>query len=1429
MAVIAAFNVFAQSTIFSGDFETGDLTDYSLKNPGAGIEITQESTNGGDYAVKLTAGSGTNAWDLQLATPSIPLTIGNKYEVSFDIRSVGAGQGRISLGASSFTHQYWPDFNTTDEWQTITYTAIYGADLEALLDNVEINFDLGYIADMVYYLDNIKVVDLDAEPPVTDYITNGTFESGIEGWAKWNGSDNALSHATASEYAVKLTAGTGTNAWDLQLATPSIPLTVGNLYEVSFDIRSTGAGQGRISLGATSFTHQYWPDFTTSEEWQTVSYTAIYGADLEALLDNVELNFDIGYIANMVYYIDNIKVTDLTAQSDVFVGDFEAGNIDNFNAKNPGAGIVITQESTNSPNVYEGGGAMKVINETSTPGQQWNVQIHTDFTATLTEGVDYTVSYYIRSESAGSVRCSTTGTTAHYQGDQATTTEWQLVTWDITGNGTETGLNFDLGEVAGTYYIDNVSTTEKVAVVSNDATLSDLTVDGATITDFDPDVTSYNVVLAAGTTTVPTVEATATNGAATVSVTPAPGIPGIAHVLVTAEDASTKTYVINFSQAFQAPNIFTAGDFESGDLSSFNIKNAGAGIEITQESTNGGDYAAKLTAGSGTNAWDLQLATASVPLIVGHKYEVSFDIRSVGAGQGRISLGGASFSQQYWPDFTTSDEWQTISYTAIYGEDLVALLDNVELNFDLGYIADMVYYLDNVSIVDLDAEAPPLAYIANGTFESGLDGWAKWNGGDNALSLASGSAYAVKLTASSASANDWDLQLATPSIPLTVGNLYEVSFDVRSTGDGTGRISLGANSFANQYWPNFTTSNEWQTITYTEIYGADLEALLDNVELNFDMGTIADMTYYIDNIKVTDLTASTDVFFGDFESGNIDNYIAKNPGAGIEITQESTYGGSAYEGMGAMKVVNETSTPGEQWNVQIHADLTRSLDKDVTYVVSYYIRSDSEGSVRCSTSGPSAHYQPDAVTTTDWQMVSWEIVAHGLETGLNFDLGEVAGTYYIDNVSITEKPIGPSDDATLSDLTVNGSTVEGFTSDIESYDVVLPFGTDTVPTVEATTTDDGATYIITAATTLPGTTTVAVTAEDGTTIKTYSLNFTVADPSTDATLSDLTVDGSTVGSFSSETVSYDVVLPYGTDAVPTVDATTTDSNASYSVTPAAGLPGTTEVVVTAEDGTTLKTYSINFTVADPATDASLSDLTVDGSTVSGFNSGTLSYAIKLPVGSTEVPDVSATTTDPNATFSVDPAASLPGTTTVTVTAEDGTTQATYSIDFSVLSDDATLSDLTMDGTTVSGFSAGITWYDIELPIGTTTIPTVSATATNGGATVEITPATSIPGRTQVLVTAEDGATFKTYSLYFTVNVLSTPKTEHIQLYPNPTSNILNISGLEKPASAKIVNVSGKVIQQFNNLKNQQIDVSSVEPGVYYFIIDNKETLRFIKK
>ncbi|GLC89276.1 S-layer homology domain-containing protein [Lysinibacillus piscis] len=86
-------------------------------------------------------------------------------------------------------------------------------------------------------------------------------------------------------------------------------------------------------------------------------------------------------------------------------------------------------------------------------------------------------------------------------------------------------------------------------------------------------------------------------------------------------------------------------------------------------------------------------------------------------------------------------------------------------------------------------------------------------------------------------------------------------------------------------------------------------------------------------------------------------------------------------------------------------------------------------------------------------------------------------------------------DASLSALTVGGSAINSFNPNVSTYYVTLPQGT--LPTsataiVAATANNTKADVTITQATTLPGSATVQVTAEDMVTTKTYTIYFTMA-------------------------------------------------------------------------------------------------------------------------------------------------------------------------------------------------------------------------------------------------------------------------------------------------------------------------------------------------
>ncbi|WP_295986374.1 T9SS type A sorting domain-containing protein [uncultured Algibacter sp.] len=140
--------------------------------------------------------------------------------------------------------------------------------------------------------------------------------------------------------------------------------------------------------------------------------------------------------------------------------------------------------------------------------------------------------------------------------------------------------------------------------------------------------------------------------------------------------------------------------------------------------------------------------------------------------------------------------------------------------------------------------------------------------------------------------------------------------------------------------------------------------------------------------------------------------------------------------------------------------------------------------------------------------------------GITNDETNLNQLMFVDDVSL--KYASPftyiEDDASLSDLTQGGATIAGFTEIKTTYDIFLAEGTTVVPTIVATPNNPSATAAITAATSIPGTTTIIITAEDGTTTNNVSINFSIPAPgqefltnpniNTTATSTDTGVDGS---------------------------------------------------------------------------------------------------------------------------------------------------------------------------------------------------------------------------------------------------------------------------------------------------------------------------------
>jgi type IX secretion system substrate protein/cadherin-like protein len=417
-------------------------------------------------------------------------------------------------------------------------------------------------------------------------------------------------------------------------------------------------------------------------------------------------------------------------------------------------------------------------------------------------------------------------------------------------------------------------------------------------------------------------------------------------------------------------------------------------------------------------------------------------------------------------------------------------------------------------------------------------------------------------------------------------------------------------------------------------------------------------------------------------------------------------------------------------------------------------------------------------------------------------------------------------DATLADLTVDGVTIPGFAPDVFNYDYQVATG-DPTPVVGATLADPLAEMTINQATALPGAATVVVTSEDGLTTNTYTVNFLYT-PGTDATLSDLQVAGVTIDGFDPGIYSYTQTVVYPNPA-PYVQGIPNDPLATIDDTQCLTIPGDATLVVTAEDGVTTLTYTVSFSYL--GYDATLSDLTIDGTTIPGFDPNITSYQYVVD-DITPIPVVDGTTTDPLATLTVTQAPEIPGEASLQVVAQDGVTEMTYTVYFYTLATDATLADLTVDGTTVDGFDPATTNYEVDVPEGQPT-PVIDGTANDPLATLNITQATLVPGEGTIVVTAQDGITQLTYTVKFKlITGVEENKNDMTTTYPNPTSDMLYISGNKVNTTYQIITLVGENIVSGNVEHNKAIDIRNLKNGIYFIVLENsvgnQEVIKFIK-
>ncbi|NOU73042.1 hypothetical protein GC098_16715 [Paenibacillus sp. LMG 31458] len=224
---------------------------------------------------------------------------------------------------------------------------------------------------------------------------------------------------------------------------------------------------------------------------------------------------------------------------------------------------------------------------------------------------------------------------------------------------------------------------------------------------------------------------------------------------------------------------------------------------------------------------------------------------------------------------------------------------------------------------------------------------------------------------------------------------------------------------------------------------------------------------------------------------------------------------------------------------------------------------------------------------------------------------------YVINVNRLDIP-----PAYLSDLRVNSETLSGFTWDKLDYSLSVPYET-TVTNITYTSVNLATSVVVVGGNDLSvgvNTITVTSTAEDGTKCI-YNILITrhPLAASTDSSLLDLRVNGTTLEGFASDKLSYSLSVTHETTVIHVV-YTATDPEATVMIAGGeylvVGVNAVT-VTVTAEDGTK-RVYSMMITRQPAAlsSNTNLFDLRVNTIAINGFAPNKLSYMVEVPYGTT---------------------------------------------------------------------------------------------------------------------------------------------------------------------------------------------------------------------
>ena len=345
--------------------------------------------------------------------------------------------------------------------------------------------------------------------------------------------------------------------------------------------------------------------------------------------------------------------------------------------------------------------------------------------------------------------------------------------------------------------------------------------------------------------------------------------------------------------------------------------------------------------------------------------------------------------------------------------------------------------------------------------------------------------------------------------------------------------------------------------------------------------------------------------------------------------------------------------------------------------------------------------------------------------------------------------------STIQELKINNEPLYGFKEDRLNYMVELgEKATDSdipknIVCKRSGRTLSGSEIVVKHATKLGESTTITVKAEDGSSTTTYTVTF-VRNLSVNSLAEAIYVNGEAIPGFNGNVTAYDVTVPYGTSQAPAITVTKAEEAQTVKVESCSNFPCVAKVKVYAENLNISTTYTLNLKWGK-LTDNTLQNILINGNPIAGFNPTQNRYTVEIPLGTTQDPTIQAVSnyTDGAQTIQITNNGLNGSSSTVKVTPQEGDPR-TYIITYKITeSSYSYLKNIMLDGVAIEGFEPSKTDYNITLPVGTTTLPTI--TWEQGDAYQTVVPTyNGVNGVSRITVTAQNKQNSTNYRLSFTV-------------------------------------------------------------------------------